>query len=429
MKIHAKLLLSLLLMLLSCMVLRAYDSPEQLPNPMNTRERGYVCNPDGILNPQQVTELNSRLSVLSHNTTVEMAVVLVNDIGGNDPAEFAVNLGTIWGVGKSNDNGVMLLIAMSEHEIALQAGYGAEGVLTDLTTDQIIRQQMVPLMRKDDVYGAISAAVTEVTRIVTDTNAAAELRGDPDSALKKKNMEAEKTFMMLLSLVAGISLFGSAGYYIMLWRRSRRLKRDWFARSNVWRKSLWPIAFLGLLSGGIGFIFYFFALWRYRYWRTRRRICHSCGTKMRRLNEQEDNSYLSSAQDTEEKLGTVDYDVWLCDKCGEVERYPFISRQNRFTACPRCGTIAYGIDFERVKVSPTTRHAGVGERVKRCRHCGHSDSEDFTLPRVNDNSAANALAAGAIIGSIASRGSGGSGFSGGGFGGGSFGGGGATGRW
>ena len=122
----------------------------------------------------------------------------------------------------------------------------------------------------------------------------------------------------------------------------------------------------------------------------------------------------------------------VCDRCGEVESYPFVSRQNRFTACPRCGAIAYATDFERVKVPPTRQRSGVGERVKRCRHCGHTDSEDFQLPRTGDDSGAGALAAGAILGSLASRGlggGGGGGFSGGSFGGGSFGGGGSTGSW
>lgn len=131
----------------------------------------------------------------------------------------------------------------------------------------------------------------------------------------------------------------------------------------------------------MGLIFYLLTLQRYRYWRTRRRKCHQCGAKMRRLNEKEDNAYLTSAQDTEERLGTVDYDVWLCDKCGNVELYPFVKDQEKFTKCPQCGAIAYGVEYERIKVAPTTRHGGIGERVKRCRHCGYTDSTISTYPR------------------------------------------------
>lgn len=432
MNLRTRILTALLWLLLPALHALAYDNVDELPSPMDSRHVGYVCNPDGILTPAQVSILNSQLSTLNKRTTVEMAVVVVNSIGDNDPAQFAVDLGTRWGVGKSNDNGVMLLVAMQSHYIALQVGYGAEGALPDILTDRIIRGTMVPLMRKGDTYGAISGAVADVTTIVTDPAAAAELKGDAQSALKRQNAENERMLLELLSWVVGLSFIAAAGYYVVLSRQSRRLKRDWFSRSKVWRKSLWPMAILCILSAGLGLIFYLLALWRYRYWRTRRRICHRCGSKMHRLDEEKDNAYLNSAQDTEEKLGTVDYDVWLCDRCGEVESYPFVSRQNRFTACPRCGAIAYATDFERVKVPPTRQRSGVGERVKRCRHCGHTDSENFQLPRTGDDSGAGALAAGAILGSLASRGfggGGGGGFSGGSFGGGSFGGGGSTGSW
>ena len=323
MNLRTRILTALLWLLLPALHALAYDNVDELPSPMDSRHVGYVCNPDGILTPAQVSILNSQLSTLNKRTTVEMAVVVVNSIGDNDPAQFAVDLGTRWGVGKSNDNGVMLLVAMQSHDIALQVGYGAEGALPDILTDRIIRGTMVPLMRKGDTYGAISGAVADVTTIVTDPAAAAELKGDAQSTLKRQNAENERMLLELLSWVVGLSFIAAAGYYVVLSRQSRRLKRDWFSRSKVWRKSLWPMAILCILSAGLGLIFYLLALWRYRYWRTRRRICHRCGSKMHRLDEEKDNAYLNSAQDTEEKLGTVDYDVWLCDRCGEVFDKPF----------------------------------------------------------------------------------------------------------
>ncbi len=49
---------------------------------------------------------------------------------------------------------------------------------------------------------------------------------------------------------------------------------------------------------------------------------------MNRLKEEEDNELLSNSQDFEEKLDTIDYDVWECPHCGTIERYAF-KRINR----------------------------------------------------------------------------------------------------
>ena len=425
-------ILTLLLALLIPTLTRAtvYDTPEAFPNPAKEPTPGLVCNPDGILTSQEAQQLNDRLLALERQTTVEMAVVMVNSIGSADPVELAVDLGTLWGVGKSNSNGVILLIAKESRDVVLQSGYGAEGVLTDALSDAIIRKRIVPELQKGNMYGAAEAAVQSISEIVSDPEATAELQGDRDSALKKKTEENDEYLENLFMLFFSIVFIADACMYVAFARKSRKLRGDWYARSLVWRKALLTMFILGVLSAGMGLIFYLLTLQRYRYWRTRRRKCHQCGAKMRRLNEKEDNAYLTSAQDTEERLGTVDYDVWLCDKCGNVELYPFVKDQEKFTKCPQCGAIAYGVEYERIKVAPTTRHGGIGERVKRCRHCGYTDRHDFNIPK-KDPKALGAVAAGAALGALGSRGGGG-GFGGGGFGGfggGSFGGGGASGKW
>ena len=51
--------------------------------------------------------------------------------------------------------------------------------------------------------------------------------------------------------------------------------------------------------------------------------CPACGTSMNKVDEVHDNEFLSPSQDLEERVGSVDYDVWLCPSCGEkdIEQY------------------------------------------------------------------------------------------------------------
>ena len=188
---------------------------------------------------------------------------------------------------------------------------------------------------------------------------------------------------------------------------------------------------LGILSFGAGLIFFVLALALYRFWRTRRVVCATCGSKMRRLPEDKDNELLSESQDLEEQLNTIDYDVWECPECGTIECFPFRVDQNKFTECPRCHTVAMGLECDMTVRPATTRTEGEGVKIYTCRYCHNQLRKPYRIPRKEDPSAA--LAAAAVLGA-ASRGGrgggGGGGFGGfGGFGGGATGGGGAGTSW
>lgn len=93
----------------------------------------------------------------------------------------------------------------------------------------------------------------------------------------------------------------------------------------------------------LSFIFPVFVLFLYiwisirlKRLRNKPRKCNRCGAKMKKLNEEEDNRYLTPQENTEEKLQSVDYDVWLCDQCGNTEVYPYENRYTKYSTCPQC---------------------------------------------------------------------------------------------
>ena len=49
-----------------------------------------------------------------------------------------------------------------------------------------------------------------------------------------------------------------------------------------------------------------------RRWRNTPHKCGRCGSQMQKIDEVHDNEYLDGGQDLEERLGSVDYDVWRC---------------------------------------------------------------------------------------------------------------------
>ncbi len=408
-------------------------SINDVPRIMTAQSRGFVCDPDGYLNARQSAEINRNLKRMENTTTAEMIVVLLPNVD-DDPTQFAVNLATEWGVGKgSNNNGIILLIVMNTHDCILQVGYGLEGVLPDFVCNEIIQQEIIPLLKQDNLYDAIEATIRSVNRIISDPKAAAEIAGTAKLKMDAEQEELLELFRWFICAVVFLSFIYTITVYIGACRSSRRARGNNYTRAICWRSRLIKLLVGAIISCGAGLIFYLLALWRYKYWRTRRVICDTCGTKMHRLSEEEDNKYLTSTQDCEERLGSTDYDVWLCPKCGTIERFPFRPLHgNKYTECPACHAMAFAQKYDRMVRRPTSRTPGLGQKIYVCEHCGHTEHKDYNIPPSDNGGGTGAFIAGAALGALASsshNGGFGGDFSGGSFGGGSFGGGGAAGKW
>lgn len=144
---------------------------------------------------------------------------------------------------------------------------------------------------------------------------------------------------------------------------------------------------------------------------------------MHKLDEATDNNYLTPAQDMEEHLNSVDYDVWLCDNCGEKDVIPYINRRSAYTVCPKCGARASVLSGNRILRQPTTHTEGQGVRIYSCRNCREQVFKPYSIAKL--------VSAPIVIfpGGGSGGGFGGGGFSGGSFGGGGTSGGGASGGW
>lgn len=156
--------------------LRAQSTVDNIPDPKHTGT-GYVSNPDQILDEATVAAINSELSELEQNTTVQVAVVAVQSIGNEDIFTFAQNLFTHWGIGSStNDNGLLVLLVEDTHTIRFHTGYGLEGTLPDVVCKRIQRDAMLPEFKKGDYNAGILAGIKEVIKVLTNPAYAEELK-------------------------------------------------------------------------------------------------------------------------------------------------------------------------------------------------------------------------------------------------------------
>lgn len=418
-----------LTLFISTLAVRGEDyTPKMMPNVNIANRYEYVSDPGNLLLQETKDEINRRLWDLRQQTSVEAMVAIPPSIGDTPIEDWSEQLFTLWGIGKDDrDNGVLLVIAPEQRRARIATGYGVEGALPDIACKNIINSEIIPNMKQGNINAAALGASTLMAQALSDPAVAEELKSKKDDNFSgSMNTLSGDVLVKFGKIIATCAFLFSLGLFIFYVGKSRKNK-DNYHKAIMWRDSLTTFGAAAIFSLGSGLIFFLLALLLYRSYRTRKLKCSTCGAKMNRLGEEEDNELLSASQDFEEKLDTIDYDVWECPHCGTIERYAFNKKQQKYTECPNCHTVAMCLIGEKTLVPATTTHQGRGEKIYECQFCHHQKRKQFVIPR---KESAAPLIAGAAIGAMSGhRGGGFGGGIGGGFGGGSTGGGGASGGW
>lgn len=397
---------------------------EQIPNVHVADSSQYVSNPDGILQPATVAQMNTLLRDIRRNTSAEAVAVVVDNIEGGDIDTFATDLFTEWGLGKSdNDNGLLIIMAKDLRRAAIRTGYGLEGVMPDIICAKIMREKMFPRFKEGDYDGGMLAATQTVTNILNNpANRDEILSGEKDADFADEEVSLAGFFKIVFGVSILITIFLLAVLVITIASNRKRTNPEKYRALNNLKPVFLALTFFGLGVPAIASIPLLLIMSRLR---NMPHKCPQCGTAMKKVDEVHDNDFLDSAQDTEERLGTVDYDVWLCPNCGETDIEPFEKANTGFIRCEQCGGLTSRLSGVRILRNATTSHTGEGVKNYTCMHCGHVTGLRYSIPKV--------VAAPIILGGGGGHGHGGGGFGGGsfggGFGGGMTGGGGASGGW
>ena len=415
---------------------------ESVPNPQEAVVPSFVSDPDNFLSAETKLIVNTQIDSLWRVNDTEMAVVVLNSIGFDDENEFANRLYNHWGIGgKTQSNGVLLLLVMDIRRVVIRTGDGATGIIPDIIAKRIINHTIIPEFKKDDYDAGIVKGVDHVIRVVREENFVKEER----EPVNWKELFFYGAAIYLLFIVLTV-----------LWIRStvRKVQENNALSTNLARytaigeqnKASYAIASYGLpvlalfillftlrfellallLPAPVaGLPAYFFGKRKMNKARREPIPCNECGSQMHMLSEEEDDKYLKLSQQFEEKLNSIDYDVFICESC-QNESIFSLDKLNTYTHCPRCNTKAYQLSSKKTIVMPTYVSSGTQRSTYHCKFCGFEDHHDKKLPRLHRS------ASGGVVGGSLSSGRGGfggGGFGGGGFGGGFSSGGGASGGW
>jgi len=131
-----------------------------LPRPANPT---LVTDNAHILSAAEAQALENRLVALDDSTSNQIAIITIPTLNGYDIADYANKMLREWGIGsKKKNNGVLLLVAVQDHKIRIETGYGLEGAIPDVTANSIIANDITPNFKAGNYYKGLDLAVTSL---------------------------------------------------------------------------------------------------------------------------------------------------------------------------------------------------------------------------------------------------------------------------
>ena len=399
-----------ILVLFTSLLLQAQDvyTVEGVPNPKDN-DGGWVSDPSNYLSVEETAELNRLIFEAENTSTAQIAIVMLPSIGDEIPKSFAVDLFKHWGIGQTEkDNGLLILTVIDQRRTEFEVGYGLEPILTDALSYRIASQELVPHFKNGDYGLGLISGITRIEQILDNPDVIAEIYDDGGVAYTANRSPISVGLVIYIGL-----LFFVLFYYISnVWKISKS-KEDFYDKfQNLYNMKhflymiFFPLPFL--------LIRYLFIKSRLSKYRNHTRFSKKTGKEMFLKTDVTEDPFLNKGQLVEEKIRSVDYDVWVTEKGDDILILKYKKLLSKYSKCPKCNYKTYHKAHSKTVKAATRKSSGKREETYKCKNCNYSKVKRIIIPMITSSSSGS-----------------GSGFGGGGssFGGGSSGGGGAGVSW
>jgi len=204
------------------------------PNPV-----GHVNDFADVMDFATEQGLESKLREYRDKTSIEIAVAIVDSLGGVTVDEYALNLFNKWGVGDSvKNNGILVLVAPNEREMKIEVGYGMEPDLTDLQAGRVINYVIIPYFKDgkmaEGVVAGVDAILNDLGSTPFETRLEERRIAEEERQVEQiKQAEDTKIFMVFfgLGLLALVVIGVPAGLIYKAINRKKKLK-EIFQKNN-----------------------------------------------------------------------------------------------------------------------------------------------------------------------------------------------------
>lgn len=173
------------------------------------KPEGYVSDFARVLDPETKAKVERYCTAVEQSTGAQLAVVTIETLEG-EPVEDVANLiYRTWKIGsKKSNEGALLLLAVKDHKMRLEVGYGLEPILPDGYTGRVL-DAMRPALKENHFSDAIISGITTVGQRI------AESKGvtiqSPQGSRKRPSSGGIPFPLIILGVIFLLILISSGG--------------------------------------------------------------------------------------------------------------------------------------------------------------------------------------------------------------------------
>jgi uncharacterized protein len=168
----------------------------EAPNPPRLVNNLSAEFPD-FLSADEEARLEQKLQDFANQTSNQIVIVIIDDLAGYEPWDFATELGESWKIGhESEDNGIVILIkptgGKGQRKYYIAVGRGLEAVIPDAICRRIEENELVPNFKDGNFYAGLDQTTNVLMSI-----AKGEFNSNQYAAKHKKSGTLKGIFVML----------------------------------------------------------------------------------------------------------------------------------------------------------------------------------------------------------------------------------------
>jgi len=170
---------------------------------------GRVNDTAGVIDTDSARELERRIRALKDATGDVVIVATVPSITPYASVEdFAVKLFEKAGIGNRKlDNGLLILVAVKEHGIRVEVGYGLESIVTDGFAGDTIRKFIVPEFKANRYGPGLVAGAGHLIDRIAEGRAHPGAKPTPPAAAAGWYWPGLVLFLLICAGVVGLIIF------------------------------------------------------------------------------------------------------------------------------------------------------------------------------------------------------------------------------
>lgn len=212
-----KILIIVVTILLLNKTANAFNPPPAPIPPYNN-----IVDLDNKLSSDELRKLDIKINAINRKSKNEIAILIIHSLEGETISDVSHITFNNWKIGKSGlDNGILIVISVVDRRSRIEIGKGIEGEITDLQSNDILKNNLNPHLKGGDFYGGLLETINIISKTIENKN------GKINSSAHKNNQPVGVASCSTLTIgysdggnnmILFFIVFAVICFIIMIWR-------------------------------------------------------------------------------------------------------------------------------------------------------------------------------------------------------------------